>query len=135
MKNILTSIILIGTLAWMSCEKSPDTENPTGLQGTWNLIAISGGIAGHGYQAKFDALKINASTFDLLKSKAVIYSGNYVVTPTTAQPDSFKITSAPTVAEFFPNITTKKIDFVKGNLVLTEPCCDLYTYEFSRAVN
>jgi hypothetical protein len=135
MKNIITSIILLGSLAWMSCEKSTVTEDTTGLQGTWNLNSISGGIAGHGYQAKFDALKVNASTFELLKSKAVMYTGTYTLVPSAAQADSFKITSAPSVAEFFTNISSKKIDFVKGNLVLTEPCCDLYTYEFSRAVN
>ena len=134
MKNIIT-ILVIACLAWTSCEKSSVTEEATGIKGTWSLIEVSGGLAGHGYPAKFDALRINESTFDLLKNKSSIFTGDYTLVPTTASPDSFKITSAPTNADFFLNIPAKKIEFVKGNLILTEPCCDLYTYEFSREVN
>ena len=136
MKNILTSIFLLSTIVFTSCEKSTVAEDTTGIKGTWNLVSITGGITGQGYTAKFDAIKINNNTFDLLKTKAVIYTGNYVLTPSIAQPDSFKITSAPTSADFIINVSTKKIDIIKNDkLVLSEPCCDLYTYEFSRVVN
>ncbi|MEP7322274.1 MAG: hypothetical protein ABI761_10155 [Saprospiraceae bacterium] len=134
MKNTIF-ILAIACLAWASCEKSAVTDDATGFKGTWNLLAVTGGLAGQGYPAKFDAMRINETTFDLLKDKSVIFTGDYTLVPSTAQADSFKITSTPTAADFFLNISAKKIELNKDNLVLTEPCCDLFTYEFSRSVN
>ncbi|MBK6392522.1 MAG: hypothetical protein IPK94_03200 [Saprospiraceae bacterium] len=135
MKNILIIVIAMASFSWMACEKSSNTENATGITGTWNLVAVSGGITGQGYAAKFDAIRFDDTSFDLLKNKASIYNGAYILQPNAVTPDSLKITSAPTDADFFLNITAKGIVIDKNKLVLTEPCCDLYSYEFSRTVN
>lgn len=118
----------------MACEKSAVTEDVSGINGTWTLVAITGGITGGGYQAKFDAIRFDDTHFDLLKNKSSIYNGTYVLIPNAAEPDTFKITSEATLADGFLNVKEKKFEKAKsGNLILTEPCCDLYTYEFSKS--
>lgn len=134
MKNLLKTLFILASITWISCEKSADTEDTTGIIGTWNLVSITGGIAGGGYQAKFDAIRFEATKFDLLKNKTSIYSGTYVLTPNTAQPDTFKITSESNLVDGFLNIKEKKFEVDKsGKMFLSEPCCDLYTYEFGKS--
>jgi len=136
MKNLLKTLLILGSLSWISCEKSADTDDLSGIEGTWNLVAITGGITGGGYQANFDAIRFDKTNFDLLKNKTSIYNGTYVLTPNSTEPDSFKITSAVTLADGFLNIKEKKFEKEKsGNLFLSEPCCDLYNYEFTKSDN
>ncbi len=132
MKNSIILLLILGMISWISCEKSSDQEESNGLSGTWNLVAITGGIAGNGYQAKFDAIHFDQGSFDLLKNKSKIFTGTYTL---TAAADTFKITSTATDADPFLNIQEKKIGYDKGNLILSEPCCDLYSYEFSKSSN
>jgi len=132
MKNSIILLLILGLVSWISCEKSSDQEASNGLTGTWNLVAITGGIAGNGYQANFDAIHFDQGSFDLLKNKAKIFSGTYTL---NAAADTFKITSTATEADPFLNIKEKKISTDKGNLILSEPCCDLYNYEFSKGSN
>ncbi|MEP7268453.1 MAG: hypothetical protein ABI844_12570 [Saprospiraceae bacterium] len=131
MKHLIIIFGLLATFAVTSCDKSSTKLETNDLVGTWNLIQVSGGITGQGYTAGFDAIKFTESTFDLLKSKSSIGSGTYVLNDTK---DSLKITSAPFTNESFANIAAKKIDIDKNNLVLTEQCCDLYQYNFSRSL-
>jgi hypothetical protein len=136
MKNLLKTLLILGSISWIACEKSAVTEDVSGIEGTWTLVDITGGITGGGYEANFDAIRFDKTNFDLLKNKSSIYHGSYVLTPNSTEPDSFKITSAPTLVDGFLNIQEKKITIEKsGKLVLTEHCCDLYTYEFSKSDN
>jgi len=127
-------LFILGSISWISCEKSAVTDDAAGITGTWNLVAVTGGITGGGYQAKFDAIRFDETHFDLLKNKTSIYNGTYILSPNSAEPDTFKITSEASPADGFLYIKEKKFEKVKsGNLFLTEPCCDLYTYEFSKS--
>ena len=123
---------MLAGLTWTACEKSSDNQENNELIGTWDLIKVTGGFSGAGYPAKFDALRIKTSEFELLKAKSSIYSGAYTLKPITGTPDSFKITSSvQPIIDGFSNYD-KTISLSKDNLVLSDPCCDLYTYEFTR---
>lgn len=136
MKNLIKSLFILGSISWISCEKSAVTEDVSGIKGTWTLVDVTGGITGGGYEAKFDAIRFDETTFDLLKNKSSIYNGTYILTPNSSTPDTFKITSATTLADAFLNIKEKEIELDKsGKLFLNEPCCDLYNYEFSKSDN
>ena len=132
MKNTILIFLMLAGLTWTACEKSSDTQETNELIGTWDLIKVTGGFSGAGYPAKFDALRIKTSEFELLKAKSSIYTGAYTLKPTTGTPDSFKISSSvQPIIDGFSNYD-KTISLSKDNLVLSDPCCDLYTYEFTR---
>ncbi len=133
MKNaIFISFLTILTFA---CSKSNDTQTTNPLSGTWNLVSVTGGIAGKGYPANFDAIKFDDQSFDLVKSKSSIYKGTYSTTPDQVNPTAFNITSSEESADYFLLRKTKTIHFEKDKLILSDPCCDLYNYEFTKSLN
>ncbi len=125
---------MIVGLTWTACDKSSDPQDSNALIGTWVLIKVSGGLTGGGYVAKFDALRIEETKFDLLNAKSSIYTSTYSLVLSNGIPDTFKITNKLHLVDGFTS-HYKKITLDKDSLVLSDPCCDLFTYEFTRSKN
>jgi hypothetical protein len=127
------SILLFSLWAFYftSCEKSSADTEQNDLIGRWNLVKITGGITGGGYPAPFDAVEFKSSEFVLSKAKALILQGSYTLNSTK---DTLNITSGTSTTVYFPNEPKKSISIEKNEkLILRDPCCDLYEYEFSKS--
>lgn len=128
------SILLFGLLAifaFTSCEKS--TDNPENkLIGTWHLAKVTGGFSGAGYAAKFDQLKFSATQMEMSKGSTILDSRSYTL---SASNDTLQFNITNPQADGFLNQGVKRIEFSKDKMVLSDPCCDLYTYEFDKTNN
>jgi len=128
------SILLVGILAIFaitSCEKS--TDNPENkLIGTWHLAKVTGGITGGGYVAKFDQLQFSGTKMEMSKGSSILDSRTYTISATN---DTLQFNTANPQADGFLNHGTKKIEFLKDKMVLSDPCCDLFNYEFDKTNN
>lgn len=128
------SILLIGLLAifaFTSCEKSSDDpENK--LIGAWHLAKVSGGFSGSGYVAKFDQLKFSATNMEMAKGSSILDTRSYSI---NASNDTLRFATENAQADAFLFQGTKKIEFTKDKMILSDPCCDLYNYEFDKTNN
>ena len=131
MKKSVLLLGLMATLAFTSCEKSNDNpENK--LIGTWHLAKVTGGITGGGYSAKFDQLKFSDTKMEMSKGSTILDTRSYTITATN---DTLKFDTANPQPDGFLNHGTKRIEFSKDKMVLSDPCCDLFTYEFDKTNN
>lgn len=131
MKKSILLFGLISIFAFTSCEKSSDNpENK--LIGTWHLAKITGGITGGGYVAKFDKLKFTDTKMEMSKGSTILDTRAYSINSTN---DTLKFNTANPQADGFLSQGIKKIEFSKNKMILSEPCCDLYNYEFDKSDN
>lgn len=132
MKNAV--LILLSALTLGACSKEDALQQEMNrLRGTWNLAEITGGIAGTGYEADFAQLEMsNRNRYRLLADGASIQEGDYELT----------IEEEELVIRFTPN-TPDNVNFDEfektilwqnnnRTLILSEPCCDLFVYNFER---
>lgn len=132
-----TSIFLLGILAmftFTSCDKSTtDSLETNELIGTWILTKVSGGFGGKGYTAKFDKLQFTGTNMVMTLSKAIVDTRPYTLSD---KKDELTFTPATEAgAEGFLYQGKKSIQIEQNKLVLSDPCCDLYTYEFNKSTN
>ena len=139
--KIINSLLLILLFVFLSCEKheekSPDDISSIKIAGNWEIIRISGGIIGQTYAPNFKYLNINHNgDFSFLNDTDEIARGT-IITETDSNNDlwyKFNVDSTesePTVP--LPTYFPKVVSFLdSNNLILSDPCCDLYTYEFTR---
>lgn len=133
MKNGM--LFFTALLLWAACsKKDPLQQDMNRLQGVWNLLEISGGFAGTGYDANFTKLEMdNDGDYSLTSDEATIQEGEY----------KLKIEDEQLIIRFVPDGTDnipfddfeKSVLFQEDDnkLILSEPCCDLFTYMFERA--
>lgn len=131
MKKSILFIGLLAIFAFTSCEKSSDNpENK--LIGTWHLAKVSGGFSGSGYVAKFDQLKFSATNMEMAKGSSILDTRSYSI---NASNDTLRFATENAQADAFLFQGTKKIEFTKDKMILSDPCCDLYNYEFDKTNN
>ena len=131
MKKSILFIGLLAIFAFTSCEKSSDNpENK--LIGTWHLAKVSGGFSGAGYVAKFDQLKFSATNMEMAKGSSILDTRSYSI---NASNDTLRFATENAQADAFLFQGTKKIEFTKDKIILSDPCCDLYNYEFDKTNN
>ncbi len=131
MKKSILFIGLLAIFAFTSCEKSSDNpENK--LIGTWHLAKVSGGFSGAGYVAKFDQLKFSATKMEMAKGSSILDTRSYSI---NASNDTLRFATENAQADAFLFQGTKKIEFTKDKMILSDPCCDLYNYEFDKTNN
>lgn len=131
MKKSILFIGLLAIFAFTSCEKSSDNpENK--LIGTWHLAKVSGGFSGAGYVAKFDQLKFSATNIEMAKGSSILDTRSYSI---NASNDTLRFATENAQADAFLFQGTKKIEFTKDKMILSDPCCDLYNYEFDKTNN
>nr|MBP6795456.1 hypothetical protein [Saprospiraceae bacterium] len=131
MKKSILFFGLLAMFAFTSCEKSSDNpENK--LIGTWHLAKVTGGFSGAGYAAKFDQLKFSATKMEMAKGASILDTRSYSI---NASNDTLRFATENATADAFLFQGTKKIEFTKDKMILSDPCCDLYNYEFDKTNN
>jgi hypothetical protein len=129
-------ILLIALLSFsfLQCEKGDGNEksnNP--YTGEWELLSISGGFAGNGYTADFSILYLGGdATYWIGDSNGKIAEGTYEVYQKENE-DWIRFDSDNSQNQHIFETQDKMISFdVEEKMFLTEPCCDLYQYEFKK---
>lgn len=125
-------VALLVAAAAAGCSRSATGPDDT-LNGTWNWVRSTGGIAGQTYtpasvgysvQFRFDKGKLTVLRNDSVKA-----------TPTYSIDIEGRVTYEPPVDVFtFAHIEEQTVRALKGDTIsLADPCCDRYDYVFVRA--
>ena len=132
MKKIIIAVLALFVMSACSKEDALQQEMNR-LRGTWELQNITGGIAGTGYDANFNQLYItNNNRYQLLSDNQAVQEGSYTL----------KIEDDQLVIRFEADATDniafdefeKSVEWQDSNrkMRLSEPCCDLFVYDFER---
>ena len=132
MKNILLISLAIFTLS--ACNKDDEfTLEKDPLEGFWLLTDVSGGFAGTGYDVNFDHLQIDdGEKYSLMLLDSFIQEGTYELTD---EGNQLLIRFIPNMVDtIFFDDQEKTILFSEqdSKLTLTDPCCDLFVYNFEK---
>ncbi|MBO4601944.1 MAG: hypothetical protein J5651_02150 [Salinivirgaceae bacterium] len=136
-RNLFCVVLFLGLL---SCEKhegnSSNSESAIEIAGDWKIVSISGGITGHAIVSSyFKYLSIRPNGEFLFSNDTAILAIGNIKTETDSRNDvwyyfdvdSTKYLPIVPLPTHFPK-TVLQID--SENLVLADPCCDLYSYIF-----
>ncbi len=69
---------------------------------------------------------------EMSKGSTILDSRSYTL---SASNDTLQFNITNPQADGFLNQGIKRIEFSKDKMVLSDPCCDLYTYEFDKTNN
>jgi len=135
MKNFLIMALTLFAVTACSKEEDPFQQEKNRLQGLWLLTEITGGIAGTGYEANFSHLEMTSQDrYALLdrESSNILQEGDYRL---RTENEELIITFTPDDSEevFFYDVE-KTVTFGEQDqlLTLSDPCCDLFVYQFER---
>lgn len=133
--KFLALIALVAFTTWACDQKDDATPEQNEIVGKWKLDRISGGFTGGGYTADWNTLEMNANlTYRRLQNDTLRYEGTYVLQDKDGKTViDFKPSATPSNAPFEDQ--DKEVTLEKGKLILNDPCCDLYQYEFSKSNN
>lgn len=122
-------------LIFVACDNEDDTQTDDNqIIGTWNLTRITGGITGKGYPANFTDVEFRSNgTYRINNQDEAKGLGNYTLTRDSNEV-ALKLVSSDSVKIMFEEYT-KTVTFGKEKLVLSDPCCDLFVYEFTKDSN
>lgn len=130
---LFTALLLFFTTT--ACEKEETDQNQSEeIIGSWKLTRITGGITGMGYSANFTDIEFKQNgIYSIHNNQALKGEGIYSLSQDSNEltlklvpNDSVKIT-------FEEHTKTVKLD--KEKLILSDPCCDLFEYEFNNDSN
>ena len=127
-------LVFFAMAALSACSKEDILQQEMNrLRGNWDLKEITGGFTGAGYEADFTQLIMtNSNRYSIEADNSSIEEGDYTL---NIEEDELVIRFEPDVPDNRPfSEMEKTIEFKDNNrkLILIEPCCDLYTYEFER---
>ncbi|MBK9489190.1 MAG: hypothetical protein IPO07_10610 [Haliscomenobacter sp.] len=131
---VFAALVLATTM--LACDSKDDAKpDQSKVEGKWKLESISGGFAGNGYTADWNYLEMNANkTYRRLQNDTLRYQGTYELQEKDGKTYiDFKVGATPSNSPFEDQ--DKEVVFEKDKLILSDPCCDLYQYEFSKAKN
>lgn len=113
-----------------------DQNDPEGTQqepivGVWKLIQITGGFAGHGYPADFTDVEFKSNgTYRINNHDEAKGEGTYSLDSLENNEGLIlKLVPSDSVKIGFEEYA-KTVIFDKDKLILSDPCCDLFQYEF-----
>ncbi len=117
-----------------ACEKNDDVpQEQDALVGVWQLTRITGGFAGNGYPADFTEVEFkNDGTYRINNHNEAKGEGTYTLTNTDKW--TLKLLPNDTINIGFEEFA-KEVVFEKDKLILSDPCCDLFQYEFGKDEN
>lgn len=136
----MKAIYFLGTLlvmtVFISCDNKSNEQKDAkdDLVGVWNLQSITGGFAGTGYPANFTDVEFKSNnTYRINNQDEAKGEGSYSLTTVDDQ----------LMLQMTPNDTTKigfeehekTVVYDGDKLILSDPCCDLFQYEFTKAIN
>lgn len=134
MKTISFLLLAITSLfGFSACGDNDDNAQNQDEQivGVWKLTRITGGFSGQGYPADFTDVEFkNNGTYRINNQDEAKGEGTYSL-------DSLENHNG-LVLQLFPSDSikigfeeyAKDVVFDKENLILSDPCCDLFQYEF-----
>ena len=132
MKDILLFILVLCSLNACNKDDALTAENEK-LEGYWLLTEVTGGFGGTGYEVNFDHLQINEDQrYSLMVHDSFIQEGTYQL---SMKDDQLIIKFIPSVMNTIAfDDYEKAIKFNENDNVLTlsDPCCDLFVYTFSK---
>ena len=126
--------IALSLILMTSCsKKDPLHQEMNRLRGTWLLKEISGGFAGTGYTANWTHLIMtNQNRYVLESDGSTVQEGAYEL---TTEDEKLIIRFEADTPDNVPfDEFEKTLSFLEDNrkIVLSEPCCDLFTYSLER---
>jgi hypothetical protein len=120
-----------------ACESTdnPQPENNQ-LVGKWKLESISGGFSGAGYKANWNNIDVkNDLTYRRFNGDTLKFSSTYKFqTKDGKEHVIFAEKEGDKINQIFES-QPKTFKLEKGRLILEDPCCDLFLYEFSKVNN
>ncbi|MDX2070366.1 MAG: hypothetical protein SFV55_18210 [Haliscomenobacter sp.] len=129
------AMLAIVAAFWACDQKDDASPDQNEVVGKWKLEDISGGFAGNGYNADWNYLELKADlTYRRLQNDSLRYQGTYALQMKDGKTFvDFKPSAVPSNAPFEDQ--DKEVVLEKNKLILSDPCCDLFQYEFSKAKN
>lgn len=128
--RIIILLLLCSSSIFWSCEKEGSLNEP--WLGNWRLTDVSGGVSGQGYTPDFNILHLSADhKFELRSENAIIEKGSFETYLKDGSTQiQFKADTSTNVDLF--TLIDKKLMLEEDNLYLEEPCCDLFSYSFTK---
>ena len=128
-------ITILFFLALSACNKEDSTPGiAQKLQGKWRLVEVTGGFSGEGYTPAFDVLLFRENRYRLELEEALVSGGNYEFDREKEHGLQFGPDIAGSAAVAFEQ-EDKSVQFDEsGDLFLSDPCCDLFVYQFIRVI-
>lgn len=107
------------------------------IYGKWKIERITGGLSGSGLDPDFDYLFIEKiGIYKIVADKTVTEYGKIVIGKQTETELQIAFLSNEVTGETPPqNYNTllyKTVTLIDNKLILDDPCCDLFTYQYSR---
>lgn len=128
-------LALIIGLIWSCDQKDDPSPAKSAVEGKWKLETISGGFSGSGYTANWNFLELKPDlSYRRMKNDSLRYQGTYVLQQKDGKTYIYFKASATPSSDAFEN-QDKEAIFEKEKLILRDPCCDLFQYDFSKAIN
>ncbi len=130
---LFTLVFAFISLSLFQCEKDEGEKSSDPYMGIWEVISVSGGFSGNGYTPDFNHLTLKDNgTYRLEMNTQLISSGTFNLYE-KEQEDWISFSPASTNDQNIFESEDKMIGInTEGNLVMAEPCCDLYQYEFGK---
>ena len=102
----------------------------SGLYNKWKLIKITGGFSGDGYEPNFDYIFFKQNGIYCISCKDTIKGFGQINVIMQDNELTISLTPDKLSSAFFSNFQ-KQVDLKHTDtLFLSDPCCDLYNYEF-----
>ena len=114
-----------------SCNDKDDAQKDQRdeLVGVWQLLDITGGFSGGGYEADFTDVEFKSNgTYRINNHDEARGEGTYELT--TIEEDLMLRLTPNDATKIGFEEHEKTVTFDAGKLFLSDPCCDLFTYEF-----
>lgn len=116
-------------LVFSACEQDDNDQNEQAkIVGIWELTRITGGFAGSGYPADFTTVEFkNNGTYRINNHDEAKGEGTYSLFNNDQL--ELKLVPSDSINIGFEEYA-KAVVFDKEKLILSDPCCDLFQYEF-----
>ena len=132
--RFLAMVAIVATF-WACDQKDDASPDQNEVVGKWKLEDISGGFVGSGYDANWNYLELKADlTYRRLQNGNLAYQGTYAIQKKDGK-TFIDFKSSPALSNSPFEDQEKEAVFEKDQLTLSDPCCDLFQYEFSKAKN
>lgn len=132
--RFLAMVAIVATF-WACDQKDDASPDQNEVVGKWKLEDISGGFAGNGYNADWNYLELKADlTYRRLQNDSLRYQGTYELQKKDGKTFiDFKQSATPGNSPF--DFVQKEVLLEKDKFILSDPCCDMFQYEFSKTKN
>lgn len=134
-----TSLFFIAAVSLLflavSCGENDTEKNQQDqLVGVWKLSQITGGFAGHGYPADFTTVEFKNNNQYLIENQDTVKGTGIYRLEKIEDKLTLQLTSSDASLIGFEQYP-KEVIFDKEKLYLSDPCCDLFVYEFGQDGN